>query len=122
MNAEVRPVLDAARLSELQQLVRRLPAPPSLVQYSVALVRPTRPDSAEATPDVKKFVSCGAGPRASQYLVLGAKARAAIDGRPMPDIDDVRSFVLSVLRHRIVLNFQAEAEGVEMARLIMSEA
>ena len=118
VTAQVRPVLDAARLSELQHLVRRLPAPPSLVQYSVTLVRSTRPDSAEATPDVKKYVSWGAGPRASQYLVLGAKARAAMDGRTMPDIDDVRSVALSVLRHRIVLNFQAEAEGVEIARLI----
>ena len=118
VSADVRPVLDAARLTELQHLVRRLPAPPSLVQYAVALVRSTRPDAAEATSDVKKYVSWGAGPRASQYLVLGAKARAAMDGRTMPDIDDVRSVALSVLRHRIVLNFQAEAEGVEIARLI----
>ncbi len=107
----ISPVLDARQLIELQHLVRRLPAPPTVVRYAVRLARSTRPDSAEATPDVKKYVSWGAGPRASQYLVLGAKARAAIDGRSVPDIDDVRSVALAVLRHRVVMNFQGEAEG-----------
>jgi len=87
----------------------------------VRLARSTRPGAAEATPDVKKFVSWGAGPRASQYLVLGAKAKAAMDGRSVPDIDDVRSVALAVLRHRIVLNFQGEAEGMGAERLIRLE-
>jgi MoxR-like ATPase len=99
----ISPVLDAQQLIELQHLVRRLPAPPTVVRYAVRLARSTRPDSAEATPEVKKSVSWGAGPRASQYLVLGAKARAAMDGRSVPDIDDVRSVALAVLRHRIVM-------------------
>jgi MoxR-like ATPase len=107
----VSPVLDAEQLIELQHLVRRLPAPPTVVRYAVRLARSTRPDSPEATPDVKKYVNWGAGPRASQYLVLGAKARAAMDGRSVPDIDDVRSVALAVLRHRVVMNFQGEAEG-----------
>ena len=107
----VSPVLDAEQLIELQHLVRRLPAPPTVVRYAVRLARSTRPDSPEATPEVKKYVSWGAGPRASQYLVLGAKARAAMDGRSVPDIDDVRSVALAVLRHRVVMNFQSEAEG-----------
>ncbi len=107
----VSPVLDANQLIELQHLVRRLPAPPTVVRYAVRLARSTRPDSPEATPVVKKYVSWGAGPRASQYLVLGAKARAAMDGRSVPDIDDVRSVALAVLRHRVVMNFQGEAEG-----------
>jgi MoxR-like ATPase len=67
---------------------------------------------------VRRFVSYGAGPRASQYLVLGAKARAAMDGRSVPDLDDVRSVALTVLRHRVVLNFQAEAEGITVEQLI----
>ncbi len=81
----------------------------------------TRPDAKEASPDVRKYVSWGAGPRASQYLVLGAKARAAMDGRAVPDLDDVRSVAHVVLRHRIVLNFQAEAEGMTPERLIRLE-
>jgi MoxR-like ATPase len=114
----IQPVLTAEQLIGLQHLVRRLPAPPTVVQYAVQLARSTRPDAAEATPDVKKYVSWGAGPRASQYLVLGAKARAAMDGRAIPDLDDVRSVALAVLRHRVVVNFQAEAEGIHVERLL----
>ncbi|MGH7649412.1 MAG: AAA family ATPase [Gemmatimonadaceae bacterium] len=114
----VTPVLDAQRLIALQHLVRRLPAPPTVVRYAVGLARSTRPDAKEASPDVRKYVSWGAGPRASQYLVLGAKARAAMDGRSVPDLDDVRSVAHVVLRHRIVLNFQGEAEGMTAERLI----
>jgi MoxR-like ATPase len=117
----VTPVLTAARLGEMQHLVRRLPAPPTVVKYAVRLARRTRPNEPESAADVKKFVAWGAGPRASQFLVLGAKARAAMDGRPVPDIDDVRSVALAVLRHRIVLNFQGEAEGVTVEKLIRLE-
>ena len=115
---EVRPVLGAEELLSLQRLVRRLPAPPSLIQYAVKLARSTRPDDPDATAKVKKYVSWGAGPRASQYLVLGAKARAAMDGRAMPDLDDVRAIAPAVLRHRIVVNFQAEADGIPIEELI----
>ena len=114
----ISPVLDAQQLIELQHLVRRLPAPPTVVRYAVRLARSTRPDAPEATPEVKKYVTWGAGPRASQYLVLGAKARAAMDGRSVPDIDDVRSVALAVLRHRVVMNFQGEAEGRSPERVI----
>ena len=114
----VSPVLTAEELSALQHLVRRLPAPPTVVKYAVQLVRATRPDDPDASAQVKKFVSWGAGPRASQYLVLGAKARAAMDGRAMPDLDDVRSVALAVLRHRIVINFQGEAEGIDVQQLL----
>jgi MoxR-like ATPase len=115
---DVKKVLGGEELLALQRLVRRLPAPPSLVSYAVKLVRSTRPDDADATAKVKKYVSWGAGPRASQYLVLGAKARAAMDGRAMPDLDDVRSVAPAVLRHRLVVNFQAEADGVPVESLI----
>jgi MoxR-like ATPase len=105
-------------LSELLHLVRRLPAAPSIVSHAVRLARSTRPEAPEASPMVKKYVSWGAGPRASQYLILGAKARAAMDGRAMPDLEDVDAMALPVLVHRVVLNFQAEAEGVTAAKLV----
>ncbi len=111
----VTPVLNAGQLSALLHLGRRLPAPPSIVSHAVRLARSTRPGTAESTPMVQKYVSWGAGPRASQYLILGAKARAAMDGRAMPDLEDVDSMMMPVLGHRVVLNFQAEAEGVTVA-------
>ncbi len=116
----VTPVLGNGRLQVMQALVRRLPAPPSLVEHAVQLVRATRPDDPGASPKVRQYVSWGAGPRASQYLVLGAKARAALDGRAVPDLDDVRAVMRGVLRHRLVLNFQAEADGVTADALLGS--
>jgi MoxR-like ATPase len=116
--ATISPVLSAAQLAELQHLVRRLPAPPTVVRYAVRLARSTRPDAPEATPSAKKYASWGAGPRASQYLILGAKAKAAMDGRSVPDLDDVRSVAAAVLRHRVVINFQGEAEGINPESLI----
>jgi MoxR-like ATPase len=116
--AKIVPVLTQTELVELQQLVRRIPAPPTLVKYAVQLARSTRPHEPGAQGDIRKYISYGAGPRASQYLVLGAKARAAMDGRAVPDLDDVKAIAMSVLRHRVVLNFQAEAEGVGADRLV----
>jgi MoxR-like ATPase len=116
-DASVSPVVSAAELIELQQLVRRIPAPPSLVSLAVRLARATRPlgpsaplgeECAEVT---RKYVSWGAGPRASQFLVLGAKARAASRGSAIPSYDDVRALAPVVLAHRLVLNFEAEADG-----------
>jgi MoxR-like ATPase len=115
---KVAPVLRGDELVALQQLVRRLPAPPTLVSAAVRLARATRPGGEEATPEITRFVRWGAGPRASQFLVLGAKARAALAGRPVPDLDDLRDTALSVLRHRMVLNFQGEAEGVTIESLL----
>jgi MoxR-like ATPase len=118
----VRRVLDATQLVALQHLVRRLPAAPVVVSHAVSLARRTRPDDPDASAEVKRYVSWGAGPRASQYLVLGAKARAAMDGRPYPDLEDVNAVALPVLRHRIVLNFQGEADGVKVEQLITAAA
>jgi MoxR-like ATPase len=118
VDVEVSTVLGARELQDLQHLVRRLPAPPTVINYAVRLARSTRPDAPEASPRIKKYVSWGAGPRASQYLVLGAKARAAMDGRGVPDLEDVNAMAQSVLAHRIVLNFQAEAEGLTPEKLI----
>ena len=118
IEVDIQPMLTADELSKLQHLVRRLPAPPSVVSYAVKLARSTRPGAAEATPLVKKYVTWGAGPRASQYLILGAKARAAMDGRATPDLDDVNAMAVPVLSHRVVVNFQAEAEGMSPERLV----
>jgi MoxR-like ATPase len=115
---DIRPMLNSDQLLDLQHLVRRLPAPPSVVSYAVRLARSTRPNADEATPLVKKYVSWGAGPRASQYLILGAKARAAMDGRAVPDLEDVNAMAVPVLSHRVVVNFQAEAEGMSAERLV----
>jgi MoxR-like ATPase len=107
--AEVEPVLDAATLLTMQSLVRRIPVSRGLIRAAVALARLTRPADPDAPSFIKEYVEWGAGPRASQYLVLGAKARAAMAGRPMADLDDVKAVALSVLRHRVVTNFAAEA-------------
>jgi len=115
---EITPVLGAEELLSLQRLVRRLPAPRSVVQYAVQVARSTRPDDPMAGPGVKKYVSWGAGPRASQYLVLGAKARAAMDGRAAPDFADVQAVAPAVLRHRLVLNFQAEADNATFGDIV----
>jgi MoxR-like ATPase len=117
-SVSVTPVLGGQQMQDLQHLVRRLPAPPSIINYAVRLARATRPDAPEASARVKKYVSWGAGPRASQYLVLGAKARAAMDGRGVPALEDVNAMAGPVLGHRIVLNFQAEAEGLSPDKLI----
>ncbi len=105
----LQPVLDAASLHGMQDLVRRIPVSKSLIAAAVSLARMTRPVDPEAPAFVREFVEWGAGPRASQYLVLGAKARAAMEGRPMADLDDVRAIAPFVLRHRVVTNFAAEA-------------
>jgi MoxR-like ATPase len=119
-NPQVRPVVSAEELIELQHLVRRVPAPPSLVSFAVHLARATRPGLAEAAEVAEKYVSWGAGPRASQYLVLGAKAMAAVRGDPIPSYDDIRAVAPAVLAHRIVLNFEAEADG-RVTRNVIAE-
>jgi MoxR-like ATPase len=107
--ALLHPVLDAQAVLAMQSLVRRIPVSRGLIRAAVSLARMTRPGDSDAPGFIKEYVEWGAGPRASQYLVLGAKARAAIAGRPMADLDDVRAVAGSVLRHRIVTNFAAEA-------------
>ncbi len=105
------PVVAAEELIDLQHLVRRIPAPPSLVAFAVRLARSTRPGDEQAPAVIRKYASWGAGPRASQFLVLGAKARAAERGSALPTFDDVRTVAPAVLAHRVILNFEAEADG-----------
>ncbi len=102
-------VLDAESVLAMQALVRRIPVSRGLIRAAVSLARMTRPPDPDAPAFIKEYVDWGAGPRASQYLVLGAKARAALAGRPMADLDDVRTVAPAVLRHRMVTNFAAEA-------------
>jgi MoxR-like ATPase len=108
---DVRTVVTSDEIVELQHLVRRVPVSPSLVAFAVRLARATRPSDEDAPPVARRYVSWGAGPRASQFLVLGAKARAALRGDALPSYDDVRAVAPAVLAHRLVLNFEAEADG-----------
>ena len=117
-DVKLAPVLTGAEVLSLQDLVRRVPAPDSAVEYAVKLARMTRPHDQGAREDVKKWVAWGAGPRASQALVVGAKARALLSGRFAVCLDDIKALAKPVLRHRLVLNFQAEAEGVKADALI----
>jgi len=106
-------VLTAAEIAELQGLVRRVPVADEVIAYAVRLVGATRPSGETSPQFIRDWVSWGAGPRASQYLILGAKTRAMLEGRYTPSIDDVRAVARPVMRHRIVTNFAAEAENVK---------
>ena len=105
-------VLTGSQILAFQDLVRRVPVADNVVTYAVHLVRRSRPKTPDAPQFIREWLSWGAGPRASQYLILGAKTRALLTGRHTPDVDDVRHMARPVLRHRIVPNFNAEAEGV----------
>lgn len=110
--ADLKKVLNAEDILELQQLVRRVPVSDNVINYAVSFVRKTRPDYDGAPPFIKDWISWGAGPRASQYLILGAKTRAILAGRPTPAVEDVKAVTKPVLRHRLVTNFNAEAESI----------
>ena len=111
-------VLSAEQILFYQQLVRKIPVSDNVLEYAVRLVAKTRPNGPLASDMVKEFISWGAGPRASQYLVIGAKCHAAINGKYAPDIEDVQAIAKNVLRHRIVRNFKAEAEKVSEENII----
>jgi MoxR-like ATPase len=114
----LRRVLSPHKIRELQDLVLRVPAADHVIKYAVDLVRATRPNEPGAADFVKENVSWGAGPRASQYLVLGAKSRAILDGRMAASVEDVRALARNVLVHRVITNFRAESEGVSSAQLV----
>ncbi len=115
---ELKKILNAAEISFFQQLVRTIPIADNVLEYAVSIAAKTRPGTTTATDEVNKFLSWGAGPRASQFLVLGAKCHAAISGKYSPDQEDVRAVAESILRHRIVRNYKAEAEGVSTEMII----
>jgi MoxR-like ATPase len=115
---QVNHVLTAQEITDLQELVRRVPVADNVIRFAVTLVNRTRPASTVAPPYVNNWIRWGAGPRASQYLILGAKTRSILDGRHTPDIEDVKALAGPVLRHRIVTSFNAEAEGVSTISII----
>ncbi len=116
----IESVLNAEEITYFQHLVKRVPVADNVLRYAVTLTAKTRPQGEHATDVVKQYVSWGAGPRASQYLILGAKTHALINGKFAPDIEDVQAVALPILRHRIVPNYKAEAEGYNVTRIIKS--
>jgi MoxR-like ATPase len=113
----VNKILTAEEIIAFQHLVRRVPVPDNVIEYAVSLVSKTRPNGSEQS-IANEYLEWGAGPRASQYLVLGAKCNALISGKYSPDIEDVQAIAKPVLRHRIVRNFKAEAEGITVDQII----
>ena len=113
-------ILSSEDIIRFQDLIYKIPVNDSVIQYAVGLVGKTRPDSELATEDVKKYIDWGAGPRASQYLIIGAKTHAAINGKFSPDIEDVQAVAYPILRHRLSKNYKAEAEGLSIEDIIKS--
>lgn len=115
---DLEKALSAEEIIAFQKLVRAVPVTDHVLEYAVKLASKTRPGTSLASPEVDNYLTWGAGPRASQYLVLGAKCHAAINGKYAPDIEDVQAVALPVLRHRIVRNYKAEAEGITIEEII----
>ena len=115
---KVEAVMNAEEIMYFQQLVRRVPVPDNVYEYAVNLVSKTRPNTERAHELANKYLSWGAGPRASQYLIIGAKANALMSGKFSPDIEDVKKVAVPVLRHRLVRNYTAQAEGVGIEQII----
>lgn len=111
-------VLNEQEISYFQQLVRQIPVSNHVLEYAVKLVAKTRPQTEYATPEINKYISWGAGPRASQYLIIGAKCHAAINGKYSPDIEDVQAVAEPILKHRLVRNYKAEADGLSIEKII----
>lgn len=117
---KVNPLFNAQEIVDIQKLIRKIPVADNVVEYAVSLVGKTRPNSDKATELVKKYIDWGAGPRASQNLILAAKAHAAVNGKYSPDIENVQAIAVPILSHRIVKNYKAEAEGIGIKEIITS--
>ncbi len=117
---QLKKIVSAEQIQFFQQLIRRMPIADNVLEYAVKLSASTRPNSELANELVRKYIAWGAGPRASQYLVLGAKCHAAMQGKFAPDQEDVRAIAEAVLRHRVVANYKAEAEGVSLSSILTS--
>src|SRR6185503_4518801 len=118
MSAQLSGVLTGEEILHLQQMVRRVPVAPHVIHYALRLVRATRVHEGDAPAFVKDWVSWGAGPRGMQYLLLGGKARAMLDGRFVVTTDDIRAVAHPVLRHRVITNFNAESSGISPDKVI----
>jgi MoxR-like ATPase len=117
-NVEIRPVINKDEILSYQSLLKRVPVADNVIEYAVTLVGKTRPKSVNAPEIVQKYLDWGAGPRASQNLILAAKAHALINGKFSPDIEDVQAVAKGILRHRILLNYKGEAEGITIEKII----
>lgn len=118
VQVQLNKILNAQEIIFFQDLIRKIPVADNVIEYAVKLVNKTRLNSEYTAEVTKKYLQWGAGPRASQYLIIGAKAHAAINGKYSPDIEDVKAIATPILRHRIVLNYKAEAEGVSVEDII----
>ena len=118
VKTEVQALFSAQEIIDFQHLIRRIPVADNVIEYAVALVAKTRPDNSLTTDFVKNYLDWGAGPRASQNLVLAAKAHAAFNGKFSPDIEDVKAVAIGILRHRIIKNYKADAEGITEEMII----
>jgi len=119
-NITVNPLFHSQEIIDFQQLIRRIPVADNVIEYAVTLVSKTRPDNALSNEFVKNYIDWGAGPRASQNLILAAKANAAFNGKFSPDIEDVKAVAIGILRHRVVKNYKADAEGISIGKIIDS--
>jgi MoxR-like ATPase len=115
---EIDTVMSAKEISYYQALIQKVPINRNVLEYAVNLAAKTRPNTEHSSPLTNKYINWGAGPRASQYLVIGAKAHAIISGKYSPDIEDVKAVAVSILRHRIMKNYKAEAEGISIENII----
>ena len=113
-------IMSAEQIMECQQVITKLPVTDNVLQYAVSLVAKTRPNSDKSAEVVKQYIEWGAGPRASQFMLMAAKCHAAINGKYAPDIEDVKAVAKPILRHRIVMNYKAEAEGMSVDQIIES--
>jgi len=116
--SEVEVVFSASEILDFQALIRKIPVADNVIEYAVKMVGKTRPDASSTIPIIKKYVDWGAGPRASQNLILAAKTSAVFNGKLSPDIEDVQDVAISILRHRIIKNYKAEADGVSIESII----
>ena len=116
----VNPLFNSQEIIDFQQLIRRIPVADNVVEYAVTLVSKTRPENSLSNDFVKNYIDWGAGPRASQNLILAAKANAAFNGKFSPDIEDVKAVAIGILRHRVVKNYKADAEGISIEKIIDS--
>jgi MoxR-like ATPase len=117
-DVSLKKIINASQIQYFQKLIRNIPVTDNVVEYAVKLASKTRPNTALSTEEVNKYINWGAGPRASQFLVIGAKCHAAISGKYAPDIEDVQAVAEAILRHRIVRNYRAEAEGLSVEHII----
>jgi MoxR-like ATPase len=119
-NVSLNTIMSAEQIMKYQEVITKLPVTDNVLQYAVSLVTKTRPNSDKAADVVKKYIEWGAGPRASQFMLMAAKCHAAINGKYAPDIEDVKAVAKPILRHRLVKNYKAEAEGMSIDQIIES--